>query len=204
MSRKSRSEITAAGLGEDRLVALLTAGLPQTARTLTGPGDDCAVIQGPGKRYTLLKTDCIVEGVHFTREADAARVGWKALCRVVSDMAAMGGRPLEMLVTVALPGATPVAWAEGLYAGMAKAARRYGAGIAGGETTSLPPGAPVLISVAGVGECSRRPVLRSTAMPGDVICVTGRLGGSLAGWLLGSSRETIRQNPPPAPTLSPR
>ena len=184
MSRRPRSNETAASLGEDRLVALLTADLPQTDRTLTGPGDDCAVLKGPGSRSTLLKTDCLVESIHFTRDADAARVGWKALCRVISDMAAMGGSPQEMLVTVALPGGTPVRWVQRLYAGMARAARRYGAGIAGGETSSLPDGAPIVISVAGTGECRHRPVLRSTAKPGDVICVTGRLGGSLAGWHL--------------------
>ena len=79
-------------LGEDALVARWTRGLPRNATLLVGPGDDCAVV---GRRsdavWTLLKTDCVIEGVHFTTETDFVRVGWKALARNVSDIAAMGG-----------------------------------------------------------------------------------------------------------------
>ena len=72
-------------LGEDALVARWTRGLPRNATLLVGPGDDCAVV---GRRtdalWTLLKTDCVIEGVHFTGATDFARVGWKALARNVS------------------------------------------------------------------------------------------------------------------------
>ncbi len=177
------SNDSVAATGEDRLVKLLTRGLPQTANTLHGPGDDCAVLRGPEKgRLTLFKTDCLIQGVHFTADAPAARVGWKALCRVISDIAAMGGQPHEALITLALPRLTKVAWVVQLYQGMKKAARRYGCGIAGGETSSVPDGAPVMISVAMLGSVERgRLTLRSGGKPGDAICVTGRLGGSLAG-----------------------
>ena len=162
---------------------LLIRGLPQTARTLHGPGDDCAVLRGPEKgMLTLFKTDCLIQGVHFTADSSASRVGWKALCRVISDIAAMGGQPHEALITLALPRETKVAWVLQLYQGMKKAARHYGCGIAGGETSSVPDGAPVMISVAMLGSVARRHlILRSGGKPGDVICVTGRLGGSLAG-----------------------
>lgn len=169
--------------GEDRLVRLLTRGLPRTARTLHGPGDDCAVLRGPDKTsLTLFKTDCIVQGVHFTADTAADRVGWKALCRVISDIAAMGGLPHEALITLALPRQTPVAWVQRLYRGIKKAARRFGCGIAGGETSSVPDRAPVMISVAMLGSVEKnRLTLRNGGKPGDVICVTGRLGGSLSG-----------------------
>jgi thiamine-monophosphate kinase len=169
--------------GEDRLIQLLTRNLPQTARTLTGPGDDCAVLRGLDKsRLTLFKTDCLIEGIHFTRETDAARVGWKALCRVISDIAAMGGEPHEALITLALPRDTLTSWPVKLYAGIKKAARRWGCGIAGGETSSVPDGAPVMISVALLGSVEKKYLApRDGGQPGDLICVTGRLGGSLGG-----------------------
>ncbi|HEX2749090.1 MAG TPA: thiamine-phosphate kinase [Verrucomicrobiales bacterium] len=174
---------TVSKTGEDRLVKLLTRGLPATSRTLTGPGDDCAVIQGPDKsRLSLFKTDCLIQDVHFTGAVDAARVGWKALCRVISDIAAMGGQPQEALITLALPRTTQTSWVLRLYTGIKKAARRWHCGIAGGETSSVPDGAPVMISVAMLGSVERDCLtLRSGGRPGDLICVTGKLGGSLAG-----------------------
>jgi len=183
MARRNSVNKTLADLGEDALVRLLTRGLPQTARTLTGPGDDCAVLRGPDKnRLTLFKTDCLVEGVHFTPDTDPARIGWKALCRVLSDIAAMGGEPREALITLALPRRTPVARVQGIYTGLKKAARRFHCGLAGGETSSVPDGAPLLISVSMLGSVARKDLtLRSTARPGDLLFVTGRLGGSLAG-----------------------
>jgi thiamine-monophosphate kinase len=182
MARRTSSE-PVSQTGEDRLVHLLTRGLPQSKRTLTGPGDDCAVLRGPDKSsLTLFKTDCLIENVHFTGGTDAARVGWKALCRVVSDIAAMGGLPGEALVTLALPRTTRTSWVQRLYEGIRKAARRWHCGIAGGETSSVPDGAPVMISVAMLGSVERSCLtLRRGGRAGDLICVTGRLGGSLSG-----------------------
>ena len=182
--RKSGISNESEGLpDEDTLVGILSRGLPQTSRTLMGPGDDCAVISGSGREgLTLFKTDCVIAGVHFLMETDAARVGWKALCRVISDIAASGGEPREALVTLAMPPDTPMAWVQRLYSGLRKAARRFGCGIAGGETSSLPRGAPVMISVAMLGVVARRHlVLRSGGQPGDILLVTGRLGGSIEG-----------------------
>jgi len=168
-------------LGEDALVARLTRKLPRNASLLVGPGDDCAVV---GRRsdavWTLLKTDCVIEGVHFTGETDFARVGWKALARNVSDTAAMGGEPQHALVTVAMPPELDVAKADALYKGLRRCARKFGVAIAGGETARSP--GPVFISVALTGWVERaRCVTRSGGKPGDVLFVTGRLGGSRAG-----------------------
>lgn len=174
---------------EDALVRMLTHGLPQSARTMTGPGDDCAVIRLPEPSPPqLLKADAVVEHIHFTRDMPAAAVGGKALCRAVSDIAAMGGIPGEALITLVLPPETPLPWIKGVYSGLSRAARRWGVGLAGGETSSAPPGSPVVISVFLTGELlpeGGAAVRRSGAKAGDVLAVTGSLGNSfVSGWHL--------------------
>ena len=170
-----------AALGEDAVVAAITRGLPLGGDVRRGVGDDCAVIGAPRDRvWRLLKTDCVVEGVHFLEKEEPARVGWKALCRAVSDIAAMGGLPCHALITVAVARDVKLAWLRGLYAGLRKAARRFGVSIVGGETSRSP--GPAFISVALTGEVERaRCVTRSGGRAGDILFVTGRLGGSLAG-----------------------
>ncbi len=168
-------------IGEDALIERLVAGFPREG-LVTGPGDDCAVVDPGRGRLVLLKTDAIVAGVHFEDTAPASRVGWKAAARVISDFAAMGGRPEHLLVTVALPRTTPVRWAEGLYRGIRRCLDRCGGVLAGGETTSVPDGSSAVISVAGTGSVARgKMVLRSGGKPGDLLAVTGRLGGSIGG-----------------------
>ena len=125
-------------LGEDPLIGRLTGLLATGKRVLVGPGDDCAVVAGPGGAVELLKTDCLVEDIHYTMEAPAKQVGWKAVARVVSDFAAMGGEPKHFLVTVALPPDRELKWVEDLYRGMNRCAVRFGAAIIGGETSSVP------------------------------------------------------------------
>jgi len=170
-------------LGEDPLVARLTALLSAGRGVLAGPGDDCAVLAGGRSgQVALLKTDCLVEGVHFLPGAPAAKVGWKAVARVLSDFAAMGGAADHLLVTLVLPPERPVRWVEALYRGMDRCAARFGAAIVGGETSSVPAGGTAAISVAAAGHAARRRlVLRSGGRPGDLLFVTGRLGGSRAG-----------------------
>ena len=108
-------------------------------------------------------------------------MGWKAVARVVSDFAAMGGRPERFLVTLALPPETELAWAEGLYEGIGEALRAFDARLVGGETSRVPEGSAAMISIAATGSVAREAlVLRSTGRPGDVLMVTGRLGGSIA------------------------
>ncbi len=167
-------------LGEDALLKVLLAGVPIGRNVVIGPGDDCAAVRIPGtKDLLLLKTDCVVEGAHYLPSHDPARIGWKALCRAVSDIAAMGGEPLHALVTVFSPRETPVAYWQDFYRGLTKAAKKFGIGIVGGETSSAPHAA---ISVSVIGRVEpQRLVTRSGGHPGDLLFVTGRLGGSLAG-----------------------
>ena len=166
--------------GEDRLVAEITRRLAVGKNVRVGVGDDCAVIGRPrDARWLLLKTDAVVEGVHFLPTEDLHRVGWKALCRAISDIAAMGGEPRHALITLAISPERKVADVRALYAGLRKAARKFGVSIVGGETSRSP--GPMFISVTLTGEVERtRCTLRSGGKPGDALYVTGRLGGSIA------------------------
>ena len=141
-------------LGEDAVVAALTRGLPCGEDVRLGAGDDCAVIGGARDRmWQLLKTDCVVEGVHFLAAEKPARIGWKAMCRAVSDIAAMGGGPRHALITIAVACDVKMAWLRGIYAGLRAAARRFGVSIVGGETSRSP--GPAFISIALTGEVER-------------------------------------------------
>lgn len=87
---KGASPKTLREIGEDALIAAITKGLPLGENVLSGPGDDCAVIGERGAEWwQLLKTDAVLEGVHFMPGETPERVGWKALCRAISDIAAM-------------------------------------------------------------------------------------------------------------------
>lgn len=170
--------------GEDRLVRLLTRHWPPTSgthRTLAvGVGDDCAAIRVPGCRLLLLlKTDAIAEGVHFLPDTPPAKIGWKALARCLSDIAAMGGKPDAALVSLAAPPAIAVARLRGIYRGIDRCATRFGVALAGGETIRS---RQLSLSVAATGWVARKHLaLRSGARPGDALCVTGHLGGSGTG-----------------------
>lgn len=165
-------------LGEDALLARLLRGLPTNDTLLVGPGDDCAVTSRNEQWDTLLKTDVVVEGVHFLRGTDPERIGRKALARAVSDIAAMGGLPEHALVTVLVHRDRPAALLDGIYRGLEALALRFGISVAGGETSSLPYDG-LVINIALTGRCERGKVLlRSSAHPGDKLFVTGLLGGS--------------------------
>jgi thiamine-monophosphate kinase len=173
--------LTLRSLGEEALVARLTGLLPQMGRAvLEGPGDDCAVVEESSQGdWSLLKADAVVEGVHFVSGERMQRVGWKALCRAVSDVAAMGGMPLHALVSVTAAPETPWLVLRDLYRGLARAARAYGVSVVGGETTHS--SGPLVCSVFLTGRVEPdRCVRRAGGRPGDVLLVTGRLGGAYA------------------------
>jgi len=168
-------------MNEFDLIAALSAKLPTNAKVIVGAGDDCAVIHSgrPG-RALLFKADAIVEGIHFLPSTAPESVGHKALARALSDIAAMAGRPVAALVTLALPRNFDPAQVQKIYDGMNALAARHGVAIVGGETTSNPE--RLLLSVALLGEvATAKCVYRSGSKAGDAIFVTGELGGSLAG-----------------------
>lgn len=180
MDRSDRSGETVGGLGEEALVARLVGTLPPGSEVVAGPGDDCAVVGAGDGGWLLLKTDSLVEGIHFLPGTDPVLVGRKAMNRALSDIAAMGGWPAHALVSLAVESGRSLTEVEGWYAGLSEAAAAFGCGIVGGETTRLPfTGAVLTVSMTGTvapEEC----VLRSGAAPGDRILVTGSLGGSFA------------------------
>ena len=169
-----------AALGENGLVRLLTGRWKtDPRRVLTGVGDDCAVLRGDGKNhFLLLKTDAVVEGVHFTPRERPGLIGRKALARALSDLAAMGAGPVAAVVTLGLPKNEPVRRLRAIYRGLERIAKTYRVNLVGGETTRA---RQLFLSVALLGECrGYRPVLRSGARAGDLIFVTGRLGATRA------------------------
>jgi thiamine-monophosphate kinase len=166
-------------IGEDAVVEAITRELRFDGRVEIGPGDDCALVRF-GQNLQLLKTDCVVEGIHFLPETPGRAVGWKALCRVISDIGAMGGDPLDAVITVAISPDRELDWLIDLYAGLNEAAARYGVNLVGGETSRSP--GPIFVSVALTGKIEKeRLVVRSGGKIGDRLYVTGRLGDSLQG-----------------------
>ena len=168
-------------LGEGPLIARLRRRLGPAGRggqVLIGIGDDAAVLRSPAGQRWLFASDMLVEGVHFRRgRVSAQRIGWKALAANISDIAAMGGTPQWAVVSLGLPPTTAVSFVEALYDGLKRCARRYGVTVVGGDTVRAPQ---LVVDVAILGSVgSGQLVLRSGARPGDVLFVTGRLGGSL-------------------------
>lgn len=171
-----RAELLPGDIGEDELVARLLKNLPLQAGVEVGPGDDCAVVKRPNSRI-LLKVDSLHEGVHFLRTHPARAVGWKALARPLSDIAAMAGIPKYALVAIATPADLPVRYLEELYAGIRRAAGKFAVAVVGGETSRSPAG--LFISVTLIGETLPGGFsTRAGARDGDTIWVTGKLGGS--------------------------
>ena len=168
-------------MNEFELIKLLTASLPSNDSTILGAGDDCAVLDlGLADRWLLLKTDAVVEGIHYTATTEPKKVGHKALARCLSDVAAMAGTPVAALVTLGLPRQNDSKWALAVYDGLSELARRYGVAIVGGETTTIPE--CTMLSVALLGTVDKaKCIKRSGAVAGDAIFVTGELGGSIQG-----------------------
>jgi thiamine-monophosphate kinase len=180
--RRSATGRTRLGeVGEDALIATLLRALPTSRGVISGAGDDCAVVESPGKRNLLvLKTDCVVEKIHFTPGTDPILVGWKAMMRPLSDFAAISAVPQFALITLIVSGVRPTSWVKKLYRGLKGAASRFDISIVGGETSATRGPAVISVSVSGVVEKDRW-VSRAGGKKGDDLFVTGRLGGSLRG-----------------------
>lgn len=163
-------------LSETELIQLLTQDLPADSSVLTGPGDDCAVLDWGGSKL-LFKTDAIVEGIHFERNTPPEAIGRKALARALSDIAAMAGTPTHALITLGFHAEMEPSLIEAVYQGLRDCAREYNINIVGGETTSL---SQLTLSISLIGRASK-PILRTGSAVGDAIFVSGELGGSLAG-----------------------
>lgn len=147
---------------------------------IAGIGDDCAVLRIPDGHDTLVTTDFCLEGVHFRREWDSPRnIGHRCLTRGLSDIAAMGGQPVALFLSLALPSKTPQRWVDGFLDGLLKLAGQFHIPLAGGDTSQSPE--KILADIIVLGSVPKgKAILRSTARPGDRIYVTGELGGAAA------------------------
>ena len=164
-------------LGERGFISRIVPLLPRRPDVAVGAGDDCAVVSPPAPGEELvLKSDPVEEGRHFLHGDDPALVGRKAIARVFSDFAAMGATPKWALVDFSAPPDTPVFFAERILGGMADLARRHGVAVVGGDTSR---GDRIALHVFCAGSVPKgRAMLRSEARPGDLLFVTGTLGGS--------------------------
>jgi thiamine-monophosphate kinase len=170
-----------AAIGERRLIDGIRRWLGGASPAAPfGIGDDCAVIP-PTKRHQLVTTDPVIFGQHFDETVSPRQAGAKLLKRNLSDIAAMGGRPVAAVVSLALAPETSLRWLEQFYRGLAATALKYRVRIVGGDVTQGPAkffGAFLTLHGESAG---RRVVTRTGARAGDAIYVTGTLGGSLLG-----------------------
>jgi thiamine-monophosphate kinase len=168
-------------LGESEAIRLLTAPFTQDSSVTTGPGDDCAVVKQPDSANTelLLTSDPLIEGIHFDESATPEGIGHKAIGRVLSDIAAMGGTPAWALINITAPPTLDMGFLTAITESAAALADRYEFRIVGGD---LAQSNRLELHTFGVGMVpSGEAILRSGAEPDDYIFVTGALGGSRSG-----------------------
>ena len=166
---------------EDGLIAAFAQILGgRSSRIVLGIGDDAAAWRPSRSHVSVITTDALLEGVHFTREhLRPHEIGYRALASNLSDIAAMGARPVLATLALGIPKETPLEFLRDLYCGIAQLADSTNTQIAGGDIIAC---AAVLLSFTVVGEVRKtRLKTRSGARPGDVIATTGPLGASRAG-----------------------
>ena len=145
---------------------------PQNSETRLGIGDDCALLSIPNGYELAITTDTMVEGVHFFADANPAQLGHKLLAVNLSDLAAMGAKPLAVTLALTLPRIDEI-WLSEFSEGFLKLARRYNVDLIGGDTTK----GTLILTVQAMGLVPNGQALkRSTAQVGDIIYMTGLLG----------------------------
>lgn len=167
-----------------------------------GIGDDCAVVRVPSGHEVLVTTDFSLEGVHFRREWQSPEcIGHRCLARGLSDIAAMGGRPVAAFLSLALPVDVPQRWVDRFFDGLLRLSRRYYVELSGGDTAQSPNG--VLGDIVVIGNVPRgRALRRSGAEAGDQIYVTGELGESAAALQLLGAGKIGKRDVFPHPRIS--
>ncbi|MBD0023925.1 thiamine-phosphate kinase [Gordonia pseudamarae] len=153
-------------------------GTPVSGITVVGTGDDAAVFRSPG--HTAISTDTLVEGRHFRLDLSSPwQIGARAVVQATADVAAMGARITGVVVSIAVPASTAVEAVTGINRGIVDAAADLGAVLLGGDLVAADQ---IVITVTALGAMDGyRPVPIGGARPGDVLAVSGPLGGSAAG-----------------------
>ena len=169
-------------MGELSLIKKFRAGAPTHPWITVGPGQDCAVLNWPADRDQAFKIDQVSEGTHFVLKGEGAatpyQVGWKAVAKACSDIAAAGCWPVAAMVAVNLRKGSDEKVALELYDGICACCRRFNFGLAGGDICVSENGLNVTVSLLGEG-AKNSAWTRNGAQPGDILLVTGTLGGSL-------------------------
>ncbi len=199
---KERKQTPIAELGEFGLIDRITQHFQlRNDSTLKGVGDDAAVL-AYGSKCVVFSTDLLTEGVHFNlMYVPLKHLGYKAVIVNLSDIYAMNARPRQITVNLALSNKFSVEAVEELYSGIHLACETYGIDLIGGDTTSSLTG--LTISISALGEADEKDLIyRSGARPGDVLCVSGDLGGAYMGLqLLERENEVFKVNQGMQPQL---
>jgi thiamine-monophosphate kinase len=186
---------------EFELIDLFTRALPLRGEgVLLGPGDDAAVLAPPRGEVLVATTDAVVEGVHFDGRGPPEDAGWKALAVNLSDLAAMGARPLWALVALGVPRGASRARIAGAARGLAACARLHRTAIAGGNVTRA---SELSLTITAVGAARRDRLLRRDgARAGDAVLVSGTLGDAALGLERGAAPSLLRRQRRPEPRLA--
>ena len=177
-------------LSEFALIDRLRSHLnPVSKRVIVDIGDDCAVLDAPGKNYQLVSTDALVESVHFDlKTIRPEQLGRKSLAVNISDIAAMGGVPHSAVIALGIPATITTSFLDRFYKGIGETCQEYGLNLVGGDTVSSPK--HFFINITILGEVSKKRLFtRSEARPGDAIFVTGHPGDSAMGLQLLKSKR---------------
>lgn len=197
---ETRTEI--GELGEFGLIDHLTKNFEiQNASTLLGVGDDAAVLDHFGKQI-VVTTDLLVEGIHFDlMYTPLKHLGYKSVMVNLSDVYAMNAMPTQLTMSIAISNRFSLEALNEFYEGVYLACEKHGVDLVGGDTSSSNKG--FIISVTAIGEASAdRIVKRSTANKGDLICVSGDLGGAFLGLtLMEREKKIYLENPQLQPDL---
>jgi len=203
MSENSKTATPLSALGEFGLIKKLTEPFKiKQKSTVKGIGDDAAIIKSDGKE-TVITTDLFAEGVHFDLVyTPLQHLGYKAVVANLSDIYAMGAEPQQITVSIAVSSKFSVEAMELLYDGIRRACERYNVDLIGGDTTSSLTG--LIISITAIGQLeSGKAMMRNGAKPGNLVCVSGDLGGAYAGLqILKREREVYMINPESQPDLT--
>ena len=169
-------------IGEFGLIRQLQRQWPTSSpRIITGIGDDAAMLKTPPGQQLLISTDVLIEGIHFDLNYQTPKdLGWRAGVANLSDIAAMGGAPLYLLVSMALPVRVPPRHIRELYRGIQAACHPFNVELIGGDTSSSPSQIFLSLTILGAVRANRA-LTRNNAEIGDHIYVTGTLGDANAG-----------------------